>query len=337
MNGHPAAVTDLQPGVVVHGTGLQSAVGIHLEQADVRPVLCGPVTAVDMTGSKMTVLATTVMVNALTELVQEASDHTFTSLTLADFKAGDLVRVFGTAQTDGSVLATRIERRMMEAPGGEELRGTVSDLNTTASTFMLGGVNVSYGSATVRGTLANGAMVEVEGSLSGTTFTATRVEVEDAHEDEPGAAMDLAGPLSNLDTTAKTFTLFAFKVDFSAAAVTGTLTNGAVVFVEGSLSMTDPTTILATKVDVRIGHEGSGACDSEARGAITALDATALTLTVGGKTFWTDAQTVFLRMDATITFADLKVGDQVEVRALSTKTNSAGQAYASRVEDMGMM
>ena len=70
-----------------------------------------------------------------------------------------------------------------------------------------------------------------------------------------------------------------------------------------------------------------------ARARRPALSGADLTITVGGITYWTDAQTVFIRDDAAIAFRDLKVGDRVEVRALSTRTNPAGQAYASRVEE----
>lgn len=339
VNGQPGSAQDLQPGVILHGRGNRSGTSIHLDRADVRPDLCGPIAAVGVAGGTIQILGKTVTVSALTRLVQEAGDHTFTALALADFKVGDVVRVFGSTQTDGSFMATRIERRMPGAHSDTELRGLVAGLDTTASTFMIGSITVAYGTASVHGTLANGVQVEVGGSLSGalsgTTFTATRVEVEREAEDERGTAVEAMGALSTLDTTAKTFNLLTFKVDYSAALVDGTLVDGAVVEVEGSFSATAANTILATRVHVAFGHHGDDASDEEAKGALTAL-ATDLTFTAGGVTYWTDAQTVFIRGDAAIAFTDLKVGDMVEVRALSTRTNAAGQAYASRVEVEGM-
>lgn len=335
VNGRPGSAADLQPGTIVHGKGTKSGQTIHLTSADVRPDLSGPISAVDLTGSHLTVLGTVVTVDALTVLVQEGPDHSFTPLSLADFKVSDVVHVFGSVQTDGSFHATRIERRMPGDPEGEELRGVMAGLDATASTFMIGSITVAYGTATVHGTLVNGARVEVEGMLSGSTFTATRVEVENEAEDAPGSAMEVSGTLSTLDATVKTFTLLTFKVDYSAAVVKGTLVDGAVVEVEGSLSTTTPGTILATQVEVRFDHDGEGASDEEAKGAITALNLANLTFTLGGTTYWTDAQTVFIRSDAGIAFTDLKLGDLVEVRALSTKTNTSGQPYASRVEEEG--
>lgn len=331
VNGRPGSLGDLQPGVMLQGKGIRTGSSLQLSRADVRPALCGPVTAVDVAGGKLTVLNTTVAIDALTILVQEAAGHSFTSLTLADMKVGDLVRVFGTTQTDGSILASRIERRSPGTPDNEEVRGLVSDLDATAATFKLGSVTVSYGTATVRGTLANGLKVEVEGTLAGSTFTATRVEVEEEAGD-PGSGMEIRGPLTGLDATAKTFTLLGFKVDYSAAVLEGTLVEGAVVEVEGSLSMTATDTILATKVEVRFEHRGDGASDGEAEGALSALNTADLTLTVAGRTYWTDAHTVFIQNDAPIGFSDLTVGERVEVRSFSSNTNAAGQAYASRVE-----
>jgi hypothetical protein len=336
MNGQPGSVEDLQPGVILHAKGSRSSSSIHLSSADVRPDLCGLITAVDVAGSKITILGTIVTVDALTVLVQQGSDHAFTPLALADFKVGDPVRVFGSVQSDGSFLATRLERRVLGAHEDQELRGLVSSLDATASTFMIGTITVSYGTATVRGSLANGVRVEIGGSLSGTTFIATRVEVETDREDDPGSAMDLRGPVLTLDTTAKTFTLLTFKVDYSAAVVQGTLMVGAVVEVEGNLSPTATDTIVATRVKVRFDHHGDGASDEEVRGMLSAVNGTDLTFVLNGVTYWTDAQTVFIREDAAIAFPDLKAGDSVEVRALSTKTNAAGQAYVSRVEEEGM-
>lgn len=332
VNGLPATTARLQPGVVLRGKGTRDGQGITLQSADVLSELRGPIASIDLTAGTLKVLDVVVTVNALTRLEQETSGETFSSLTLADFKVGDGVSVFGTRQAAGDILATRIEREAPGASGESELRGVVTTLDATAKTFLLGSRLVAYGSATVTGTLAEGARVEVEGTLSGTTFTASRVRVEDGLEHGAEGEFEASGALSNLDATAKTFSLLTFKVDYSSAKVEGTLTAGATVEVEGTLSATDPTTLVAVKVEVRFPNLGNGASDAEVGGAITALNATDLTLTVGGIVYWTDAQTLILDHDAAIGFTQLKVGARVEVRALSTRTNPAGQPYAVRIE-----
>jgi len=332
LNGQPTTAAHLQPGVVLVGKGTRDSHGLTLQSADLRTELKGAITAIDPVAATFKVLDTVVTVNALTRLEQEQSDHGFSNLAFSDLVVGDFVSVFGTPQTGGGILATRVER---EAPGvieAPELRGLVSTLDATAKTFQLGTQLVAYGSATVVGTLAEGARVEVEGSLSGTTFNATKVRVEDAMESGEGNEVEASGALSNLDATAKTFSLQSFKVDYSHATVEGTLAEGAMVEAEGALSPTDPTVLVATKVEVRFPHMGNGASDGHAEGAITALSTTDLTLTVGGIVYWTDAQTLILDRDASIRFDQLIVGDRVEVKALSTRTNASGQPYASRVE-----
>jgi len=333
VNGQPGTAQDLQPGVILRGKGARAGASIQLSSVDVRPDFCGPLTAIDVAGGIVHVLGTAVNVNALTVLAQEGADHAFTPLALEDFKVGDVVRVFGSLQSDGSFLATRIERRVPHSTSLMELRGLVSGLDATASTFLIGSISVSYGTATVRGILANGVQVEVGGSLSGTIFTAARVEVEQETGSDPGTAVEARGSLSTLNAVTKTFNLLAFTVDYSAAVVSGALVEGAVVEVEGTFSTTAANTILATRVEVKFGHHGEGASNEEAKGTITALNGVDLTFALGGITYWTDAHTVFIRTDAAIAFTDLKVGDRVEVRALSTRTNPAGQAYASRVEE----
>lgn len=332
LNGLPASPAQLQPGVVVQGQGMRNAQGITLSSVDVITELKGPIASIDLAAATLHVLDTTVTVNALTRLELELADHSFSSLTLADFKVGDVVSVFGTRQAAGDLLATRIEKEIPEVAGEVERRGVVVSLDTTAKTFTLGAYLVAYGSANVTGILAEGARVEVEGTLSGTAFTAARVRVEDDREHGAGTEVEASGALSNLDATAKTFSLQSFKVDYSKAMVEGTLAEGATVEVEGALSATDPTLLLAAKVEVRFAHMGNGASDVEAKGLITALNATDLTLTVGGVVYWTDAQTLILGHDAPIGFALLAVGDRVEVRALSTHTNAALQPYAARIE-----
>ncbi len=332
LNGKPATASRLQPGVSLVGKGLRTSQGITLQSADLRTELKGLITAISPGAATFTVLDTVVTVNALTRLEQELADHSSTSLAFADLAVGDFVSVFGTPQTGGGILATRVEREAAGEIENPELRGVVSSLDATAKTFLLGTRLVSYGSATVVGTLAEGARVEVEGSLSGTTFTATRVRVEDGMEHGEEGELEVSGALSNLDATAKTFTLQTFKVDYSAAMVEGTLAEGAMVEAEGALSATDPTVLVATKVEVRFPNMGNGASDQKAEGPISALSSAGLTLTVGSTVFWTDAQTLILLHDASIRFDQLVLGDRVEVRALSTRTNASGQPYASRIE-----
>lgn len=329
--GAPATLAAIKPGSVIQGTALKASLGFQLQVADLRYAVEGLVASVDLTGSKLVVMGQTVVVDALTVIEQEVIGGPATSLTLADLKIGDLVEVDGALNADGSIQASRIEREPASSSPDLFLRGVVSALDTTAQTFQTRGFTVSYGTAVVTGTLANGVEVVVHGTWSGTTLTATRVVVRAA--DDPPGTLEVSGPVSGLDATAKTFMLMSYTVDYSQATVKGTLADGALVEVEGMLNTSGTATVLtASKVEVAFAHPGSGDCDGEKTGTVTATDATALTLTVGSDTFWTDSATLFVKDGAAATFADVTVGAKVSLHFLSTRTNAAGQAYANKVE-----
>ena len=99
---------------------------------------------------------------------------------------GARVEVEGSA-VNGVVVATRvtIETEHDREAQGFELHGAISALDTTAKTFVLRGVTVSFaGTVDFRNgavtDLANGKNVEVKGlrSADGTTLTATRISFE---------------------------------------------------------------------------------------------------------------------------------------------------------------
>jgi hypothetical protein len=333
-NGAPATVAQIQPGVVIQGTAARTTQGLQLVSADLDHALEGTIVSIDLTGSRFVVLGKTVLVDALTQIVQEGTGGAPLSLTLADLKVGDYVEVYGSQNTDGSVQATRVELGTAGADSLDEFHGIVSALDTTAMTFQAGGFLVSYGTATVQGTLANGLMVEIRGTASGTTFTATWVKVETEMNDS-GSEVELAGPISGLDSTAKTFLLMSYTVDYSGAKVEGTLAEGAQVEVEGTAGPAGTMTLLAREVTVRFTSTGDGASSSEVEGTVTAIDLTAGTITVGSTTYWSDSTTLFVKAGASASFSDVTVGAKVVLHVLSTKTNAAGQSYASLVVVMG--
>ena len=100
---------------------------------------------------------------------------------------GAQVEVKGTS-SNGVVIATSVSVETHETvrATGFELHGAVTAIDTTAQTFVLRGVTVSYASPSVfyeRGsaaTLAVGVQLEVHGTLSadGTTVQATRIAFE---------------------------------------------------------------------------------------------------------------------------------------------------------------
>lgn len=334
--GKPASTAKLQPGAVITGTANKSASGYDLQSADLHHELEGTIETVDVTGSTLKVMGQTILVNALTQIEDEGPGDTYTSLTLADLKVGDRVEVYGSASTEGPITASRIERESPSSPmpDSDSVHGLVSKLDNTAKTFEVAGYTVSYGSASVTGILADGVRVEVSGTKAGMTITATSVEVENGYGSGPDLTgyLEVCGTLSHLDTTAKTFQILTYTVDYSLAKVEGTLAEGAKVEVEGMLGTGPMPVLKAQQVEVEFSSTGTGSSDFEEEGTVLALGSAEMTLTVGATTYWTDAATLFVKSDAPAVFGDLKVGDKVEVHAVKAKTNMAGQTYAAKVE-----
>jgi hypothetical protein len=331
VNGKTAAANAIKPGVVVRGQETAGAAGsITMASADVKIEVEGPIQMIDVTGGTIQVLSQTVKVDALTEIVQAAPDGQPTSLTLKDLAVNDVVEVSGF-ETASGIQATRIERMPAGASSTDELSGVVATLDTTKKTFMIGAQLVDYSNATVTGTLANDAHVEVAGTLTGTTFTATDVSIDSQDAEDTNEDVDFDGVVSSLDTTAKTFQLGDKTIDYSGVSNAPTLTNGAEVTVQGTVDATNSSLVHATDITVEESHGGSGSADGEAAGTVTAIDTTMNVITVGNTSFWFDSNTVITKNDSQITAADIKMGDTVEVKFDDTKPMNA-MSYATRME-----
>jgi hypothetical protein len=99
-----------------------------------------------------------------------------------------------------------------------------------------------------------GAMVEVEGAVMNGVLVATKVELEDMHRNDDRNKNELHGPISNLDTTAKTFVVRGVNVTYVSGTtvfkdgVEADLANGKEVEVKGVLSA-DGTSVQAQVID----------------------------------------------------------------------------------------
>jgi len=176
IEGVPAAEADLRLGMLVtvrgqvdRGTGLGTADSIDADTA-----IRGPVGAIDLTAQELTVLG---------QLVRTDASTNFENTTLASLIVGDVVEVNGLLDSDGAILATRIE---LEEDSEEfEIEGQIEDLDSAAETFSIGSLLVDYSSASIEnappGGLENGLLVEAESSLApvGNVLVAEEIEVRD--------------------------------------------------------------------------------------------------------------------------------------------------------------
>ena len=126
---------------------------------------------------------------------------------------------------------------------------------TSKFSFTVNGVPVVATSSTEFETeaLGNGSRVKVEGKLSNGQLLAQSVE-EISDSDLEDESQEAIGTISNLNTSAQTFTLTtsggrSFSVDYTGVSDAPTLTDGAMVEVEGKLA-SDGTTITATELEL---------------------------------------------------------------------------------------
>jgi hypothetical protein len=178
----------------------------------------------------------------------------------AGFANGQKVRVLMNIapNSSGQLVATsiRADQRKMEDADEAEVHGTISAFTSTAS-FSVNGLPVDATNAKFPDGTAGvvlGASVEVEGSVVNGVLVATKVELEAMHKNDDQNRNELHGPITNLDTTAKTFVVRTVTVQYDSTTTVfkdGTeadLANGKEVEVKGTLSA-DGTAVLATSVE----------------------------------------------------------------------------------------
>jgi len=225
-------------------TGAITATRIEPRTAPNAFALKGPVAALDSTAKTFTIGGALISYASVSNVPPKLAN-------------GLVVRVkLQTTRVGGAWVATQLATRTPQVADADraEIEGSVTAFTSTAA-FSVNGIAVEASHAQFpEGTtgLVLGAHVEVHGTSSNGTVTATTVEVE-THADERARGFELHGAISAIDATAKTFVLRGVKVDFSAADVdfrkgsAAQLAVGAQVEVKGLLSA-DGTMLQATRI-----------------------------------------------------------------------------------------
>lgn len=132
-----------------------------------------------------------------------------------------------------------------------EVEGVITAFASPAQ-FSVGGVRVDASNANFPGgsaALGLGARVEVKGALSAGTLVASQVKLQSPDAE---TQIELDGPISGLDTTAKTFSLRGVTVSYAGAVKyekgsQADLRNGAKVEVKGRLAP-NSAMVIATRI-----------------------------------------------------------------------------------------
>lgn len=302
----------------------------------------GEVDAVDVTASTLTVLGQTVRVSGATLFAGSSSTGSAALTALSGVNVGDYVVVYGMLQCNTAGTATcasggtTVLASLVDEPGAAgAYRVAGYAQNASGTGFTINGLTVDLVASGTGATIctpspcaiASGDFVVVRSSTApvsasgALTLTAQRVRAATAAPVlAAGATVSLEGAVAQLDKTAGSFSVRGIAVDASALASTvATLAVGEIVTVTGTVTASGSITASAITVE------------QHATFAITAplsaLDASAGTLTVLGQAFTVDSATRFVdRVGNTRPFNS---GNFATVLALQDQLIVSGYAGAS--------
>ena len=298
------------------GTSTSTATNVKFGSA-----IKGPVQAIDIAGSRLTVLGQSVKVDAATVFDGYTNG-------LASIQTGNLVEVSALLdQTTGIYTATRIE---LESGLVEyKLRGVLANLDATAKTFMIGGATIGFAGipAAQIASVVNGALVRVKLQTvqQGTTWIATQVgsaavQVADQTEAEVEGIITNFVSLGNFKVQGVTVDASGSSVVFDNVTA-AQLANGAEVEVDG---VTSAGVLVARKVELK--RSGGGDQEFELHGLIESVDAANQSFVLRGVTVTYAGTTRFDDGSA----ANLVVGANVEVKGVLS--SAGGGVAATRVK-----
>lgn len=213
----------------------------------VIPTMQGVISAIDSAAGTMKVLGMTVVIN--TDRASGPITVFEAPYTFANAKTGDGVEIHGILKTDAAgkiqIQATRVEKKTLGTV--HKLRGKVTSLSSAASTFKIGDLIVSYQNVPVTPAstlLSNGADVVVAISASASfasgVVTASAVKVKNHRDESRDTEAQLRGIVSNVNISAKTFSLDGLQISATEARFDhagksfADLTVGAYVRVKGT-------------------------------------------------------------------------------------------------------
>jgi hypothetical protein len=319
----PNAELDLDVGDVVWVRGTVNEDGVtgvaHTVIYDVD--LVGTVAAIAPLTSTITVLGRNVKINSDTVF-----GDNFALAELSDIALGEVLKISGFDQLDGSLLATRIDKDISTTALLYEVEGMISALDASAASLNIGPQVINYAGFNSSFTPSLNQWVQVKGSINDSgVLIASSIEIETRQGDYGLSAGDVANELSG-DTKialegviseysdSSTFAINGYAVQTSTETLyiggdASDVSLGARLSVRGVRS-DDGQTLLVSRVYVR------PPSNLEVEGNITAIDVLVGSVEVGGITVQIQSTTQL--EDETgvyrkFSIEHLNVGDYIDV------------------------
>jgi hypothetical protein len=305
----PGTEAQLHAGQVVTIKGSVNADGVTGTATEVSfgGDVQGPVTQIDLTTNTLVVLGQTVRITGSTLFDDSLQPADLTSL-----QTGSLVEVSGFSNGAGEIVASRVDLK----PAGSNLqvKGVIQALDPAAHTFRINALTVDYSTSSTMPTLANGSVVEVQGTtLTSTgTLVAARVDVPQGLGTTLNQRLDIEGIITTF-TSSMNFALQGQSVttDANTQLVLHGVTLGLDVEVDVQGTVNASGTLVAKKVEVRPQSL------SLVRGLVDSVTAASNTVSVLGVNITTSTSTELNDKSSQhvrlFRLTDLRAGDYVEV------------------------
>ncbi len=333
VDDQPGSQNDLAVGMVVEvDINDDGTTANHVEfESEVE----GPVDARDDNNHTLTVLGRTVIVDDNTKIEDTAGN----ALPFNTLVTDDQLEVSGLVFSDDRVHATHIQRQDAQFIAGlteVELKGTVSALDTIPDTFIIGTQTVHYSGATftrmTAADLANGLFVEVKGTRDGSgILQAATIDKEDGFGPGDGLQVEIEG-LVTAFTSGDSFSVNGQPVSTSSLTVYEDGAKDDIALnvrleVEGTIS---GGVLAAKKVQFRgnrIKIEAN--VESKSTSGPNTVTIFGIPVRINTATSLEDDSSI---KDPDLTFADIQVGERLELRGYLTGTGTERVVVATRVE-----
>jgi hypothetical protein len=284
----------------------------------------GPVTQIDLTTHALVVLGQTVRITGSTLFDDSLQPADLTSL-----QTGSLVEVSGFTNGAGEIVASRVD--LKSAGSNLQVKGVIQALNTTAHTFRINALTVDYSNSSTMPTLANGSLVEVQGTALTATgaLGATRIDVLQGLGTTSNERLDIVGIITTF-TSSTSFALQGQSVttDANTQLVLHGVTLGLDVEVDVQGTVNASGTLVAKKVEVRRQSL------SLVRGLVDSVTAASNTVSVLGVNVTTSASTELNDKSSQhiklFRLTDLRAGDYVEVHGTEGQPGTLSAATLER-------
>jgi hypothetical protein len=302
------------------------------DEIDFRGNVVGPVSAVNPATESLVVLGQAVVLSASTSF-----DESISPASLAGIHVGDILEVSGMSAADGSIQATRIERK----PSARTFQvfGVVSSTDSASMTLHINALVVDFSSATLSDFSSSGPKDGDTVEAAGTTLEAsgalqaTQLNLQgDATARPPAEATARVEGLITRFVSSADFDVAGHAVSTSAATefdggTAGDLALNVQVEVEGVVDSAG--VIEVSKVRI------IPAADVRIMARVDAVDAAGGTVTLLGMQVSTSATTRFEDHGSenmnTFDLTAVQVGDWLEVRGLSSDSTSVEATRVDRL------